>query len=214
MNLQESIRRILREDNEVKSNYQVVIDNFKDMLPDEYSDRIDEVFEHIKDFIQRKGFTLKILNNCMVPFRGVRTRNFIIICSPQSYKSLAELVYIIFHEIRHEIQMGELGQTNPLSGDLDDFDELYEMYWDMELDAHNYGLEWVDSIGEMINLPQEYYTLSPMITNYPTMGHMIRNQINHIHRTIQSLKQSGYDYSDISDLPEISRLIDKLEDLF
>ena len=214
MNLQESIRRIIREEANVKSNYQKVIDNFKRIVPEEYSDKIDEVFRHIRHYIEQEGFNIKVLNSCSVPFRGVRTRNNIIICSPEKYRSLAELVYIIFHEIRHEIQMGNLGQINPLSGDIENFDELYEMYWEMEIDAHEYGMEWVDKIRKIINLPEEYYTLSPMITQYPTMGHMVRNQIEGVNKMIQSLKKDGYDYSDISDLPMIKQLTDKLEDLF
>ena len=70
-----------------------------------------------------------MLNNCQVPFKGTRTKDFIIICSPELYSSLPDLIYIIFHEIRHEIQMGELKQINPLSGDLENFDELYDIYW-------------------------------------------------------------------------------------
>ena len=155
-----------------------------------------------------------MLNNCQVPFRGVRTRDFIIICSPQNYTNLAELVYILFHEIRHEIQMGRLNQVNPLSGDLEDFEELYNMYWAMEMDAHEYAIKWVNKIGNMINLPEKYYKLSPMVINYPSMGHMVRNQIEQINKTIQDLKQKGYDYGDISDLPNIKILLDRLEKLF
>jgi hypothetical protein len=214
MNLKGTIRRILREDTEIKSNYQKVIDNFKKILPERYSEKIDEVFMYIKDFIDKEGFQIKVLNNCQVIFKGVRTKNFIVICSPESYTSLAELVYIIFHEIRHEIQMGKLGQINPLSGDLENFDELYEMYWEMEMDAHEYAIEWVDKIGDIINLPKEYYKLSPMITKYPTMSHMVRDQIVNINEMIKELKRKGYDYNDISDLPFVKKHLDKLEELF
>jgi hypothetical protein len=213
-NIQENIRRVLREDTEIKSNYQKVIDKFKKILPKEYSEKIDEVFEYIKDFINKKGFNLKVLNNCQVPFKGTRTKDFIIICSPELYSSLPDLIYIIFHEIRHEIQMGELKQINPLSGDLENFDELYDIYWKMEMDAHDYGIEWVDKIGNMINLPKEYYKLSPMVTSYPSMGHMVRDQIVVINKTIQELKKNGHDYSDISDLPFVKKHLDKLENLF
>jgi hypothetical protein len=212
--MKSTIKKILKENTQPQSNYQKVIDNFKRLLPDEYHKKLDEIFQHIRNFIEKEGFTLKVLNHCQVPFKGVRTRDFIIICSPQNYNSLAELVYIIFHEIRHEIQMGRLEQINPLSGDLEDFEELYRIYWNMEMDAHEYGLEWVDKIGKIINLPEKYYTLSPMVTNYPSMGHMVRNQIEYINKTIQDLKQRGYDYNDISDLPSIKNLLDKLDDLF
>ena len=212
--LRESIRKVLKEDTEIKSNYQKVIDKFKKILPKEYSEKVDEVFEYIKDFINKKGFNLKVLNNCQVPFKGTRTKDFIIICSPELYSSLPDLIYIIFHEIRHEIQMGELKQINPLSGDLENFDELYDIYWKMEMDAHDYGIEWVDKIGNMINLPKEYYKLSSMVTSYPSMGHMVRDQIVVINKTIQELKKNGYDYSDISDLPFVKKHLDKLENLF
>lgn len=214
MNLKESIRRVLREDTEIKSNYQKVIDKFKKILPKEYSEKVDEVFEHIKDFINKKGFNLKVLNNCQVPFKGTRTKDFIIICSPELYSSLPDLIYIIFHEIRHEIQMGELKQINPLSGDLENFDELYDIYWKMEMDAHDYAIEWVDKIGNMINLPKEYYKLSTMVTSYPSMGHMVRDQLVVIDKTIQELKKNGYDYNDIIDLPFVKKHLDKLENLF
>ena len=212
--INEAIRRILKEDAEIKSNYQKVIDNFKKILPERYSEKIDEVFIYIKDFIDKEGFQIKVLNNCQVIFKGVRTKNFIVICSPESYTSLAELVYIIFHEIRHEIQMGKLGQINPLSGDLEDFDELYKMYWEMEMDAHEYAIDWVNKIGNIINLPKGYYKLSPMVTEYPTMSHMVREQIVSINEMIKELKQKGYDYNDMSDLPFVKKHLDKLEELF
>ena len=214
MNLQEHIRRILREDSEIKTNYQKVIDRFKKILPKEYSEKVDDVFEYIKDFINTKGFNLKVLNNCQVPFKGVRTKDFIIICSPELYNSLAEFIYIIFHEIRHEIQMGELKQINPLSGDLENFDELYEIYWKMEMDAHDYAIQWVNKIDNMINLPNNYYKLSSMVTSYPSMGHMVRDQLVFINKTIQELKKNGYDYNDIVDLPFVKKHLDKLENLF
>jgi hypothetical protein len=212
--LKESIRRILREDDEIKSNYQKVIDKFKKILPKKYSEKVDEVFEYIKDFINKKGFNIKVLNNCEVPFKGTRTKDFIIICSPELYNSLPTLIYIIFHEIRHEIQMSELKQINPLSGDLENFDELYDIYWKMEMDAHDYAIGWVDKIGNIINLPKEYYKLSPMVTTYPSMGHMVRDQIVVINKTIHELKKNGYDYNDISDLPFVKKHLDKLENLF
>jgi len=214
MNLQENIRRILREDTEDKSNYQKIIDNFKKILPKRYDEKIDDVFTYIKEFIYKEGFQVKVLKNCQVGFKGVRTEKFIIICSPETYTSLAELIYIIFHEIRHEIQMGKLGQINPLSGDLENFDELYEMYWEMEMDAHEYAIQWVNKIGEIINLPKGYYKLSSMVTQYPTFGHMVRNQIVEINEIIKDLKKQGYDYNDISDLPFVKKHLDKLEDLF
>lgn len=218
MNLQENINRIkqvmgISEEIEV-SNYQSVINNFKKILPNEYSDRVDVVFNHIKDFIEKEGFVIKVLNNCFTSFKGVRTKNYIILCSPSTYSSLADLVYIMFHEIRHEIQTSKLKKINPLSGDIENFDELYEIYWELEMDAHNYGIEWVKKVGDMINLPEKYYTLTPMVTQYPTMSKMVKSHLEYVNKEINDLKRKGYDYDDIGDLPMIKNLIDKLEDLF
>ena len=102
------------------SNYETVINHFKRLVNDspEYSKRIEVIFKFIKDFITNEGFIVKVLNNCAVPFRGVRTKDDIIICSPTSYRSLGDLVYILFHEIRHEIQMSKMDLQDPLSGDI------------------------------------------------------------------------------------------------
>ena len=218
INLQENINRIkqvmgISEDTEV-SNYQSTINNFKRILPNEYSDRVDVVFNHIKDFIEEEGFVIKVLNNCFTSFKGVRTKNYIILCSPSTYNSLADLVYIMFHEIRHEIQMNKLKKINPLSGDIENFDELYEIYWEMEMDAHDYGIEWVKKVGDMVNLPEKYYTLTPMVTQYPTMSKAVKSHLEYVNKEINDLKRKGYDYDDLGDLPMIKNLVDKLEDLF
>jgi hypothetical protein len=196
------------------SNFNKVINSFKLKLPIEYHDIIDETFYNIKNYIENGGFEIKVLNSCPVPFKGVRTRDYIIICSPQSFNNLAEFVYILFHEIRHEIQIGKLKQTNPLSGDIEDFEELYDMYWDMEMDAHNFGMEWVEKIDKILNLPSEHYNLSNNIRNYPSMSNITRQQIQNINKLIKEFKAKGYEYSDISDLPLVKNIIDKLENFF
>ena len=196
------------------SNYWKIIENFKRQLPTEYHLDLDEVFHNIKDYIEKGGFQIKVLNNCNVPFRGVRTKDYIIICSPQSFKSLADFVYILFHEIRHEIQVSKLKQKNPLAGDIENFEELYEMYWEAEMDAHNFGLEWVEKIKNILKLPESFYILSNDITSYPSMSSRVKMTINDINKTIQNLKLKGYDYSDVSDLPLIQNIVNKLEELF
>ena len=59
------------------SNYETVINHFKRLVNDspEYSKRIEVIFKFIKDFITNEGFIVKVLNNCAVPFRGVRTKD-------------------------------------------------------------------------------------------------------------------------------------------
>ena len=195
------------------SNYETVINHFKRLVNDspEYSNRIEVIFKFIKDFITNEGFSVKVLNNCAVPFRGVRTKDDIIVCSPTSYRSLGDLVYILFHEIRHEIQMGKMDLQDPLSGDIEDFEEFYKIYWDMEIDAHNYGMEWVEKIKELVDLPEDLYKVSPQITNYPSMSHMVRNQLVGIHKMIIEMKKNNDDFSGSSDLPMVKQHIHKLE---
>ena len=195
------------------SNYETVINHFKGLVNDspEYSNRIEVIFKFIKDFITNEGFNVKVLNNCAVPFRGVRTKDDIIICSPTSYRSLGDLVYVLFHEIRHEIQMGKMDLQDPLSGDIEDFEEFYKIYWNMEIDAHNYGMEWVETIKDLVDLPKELYKVSPQITNYPSMSHMVRNHLVGIHKMIIEMKKNNDDFSGSSDLPMVKQHIDKLE---
>jgi hypothetical protein len=66
----------------------------------------------------------------------------------------------------------------------------------------------------MLNLPKQYYTLSSNITNYPSMSHIVRNQIEELHKLIKSYKEQGQEYSDISDLPIVKKHLDRLENLF
>ena len=212
--MRNDIRRILNEEYNSESNYGKVIDHFKGLVPSEYSETIETLFDEIKHFIESQGFTIKVLNSCAVPFRGVRTRDYIVICSPTTYRSLGDFIYILFHEIRHEVQMGDMKMDNPLSGDVEDFEEFYEAYWDMEIDAHNYGLGWVDKLKGSMGLPNGIYNLSPQITQYPSMSHAVRNQVMGIHKMVVDFKNSGHDYSDISDLPMMQQYLDNIEDFF
>jgi hypothetical protein len=66
----------------------------------------------------------------------------------------------------------------------------------------------------MINLPEKYYILTPMVMQYPTMSKMVKSQLKYVNKEINDLKRKGYDYDDIGDLPMIKNLINKLEDLF
>lgn len=214
MYMKNLIRKILKEQSLKKSNFDSIVDYFKKIYPSEYGDRIGQVFEIIKDYIIQKNFNIKVLNNCFTGFGGVRTKKYIIICSPTNYKDISHLIYVIFHEIRHEIQMSELKQINPMSGDIEDFEELYRMYWDMEMDSHKFALQWVDKLGKILDLPEEYYKLSPQVTEYPTMGNIIKKQIESLHNLIMKMKREGMEYSDISDLPIVKNHLHRLENLF
>jgi hypothetical protein len=46
------------------------------------------------------------------------------------------------------------------------------------------------------------------------MSNTTKQQVQHINELIKNFKAKGYEYSDISDLPLIKNIIDKLENFF
>ena len=196
------------------SNYDRVIDGFKSRIPEEYHHKLDVMFNRIKDFIQDRGFNLKVINGCQTGYRGVRTRDAVILCSPESIPNLASFVYVLFHELKHEQQMGEFDLADSYMGDIEDFEEFYEIYWDMEMDADRYAKDWVKKIGNVLELPDEYYQLDQLITNYPMMSSMVRQMMTQLHNQVQKLKKQGMTYTDISDLDVVKQHLHRLEDMF
>lgn len=196
------------------SNYERVINKFKKDIPSFYHKGYDLIAQKIKDFVQNKGYVIKIINSCNTGFRGVRTNKAIILCSPESLPNFATFVYILFHELRHEQQMSEFDLKDTYMGDVEDFEEFFKIYWKMELDADRYGKEWVKKIGDVLKLPHIIYNLDPMIENYPSMSNMVKQFTLHLHREIQTLKRQGMDYSDISDLDIVKKHLQTLEDMF
>jgi hypothetical protein len=196
------------------SNYERVINKFKKDIPSSYHKEYDLIAQKIKEFVQDRGYVVKIINSCNTGFRGVRTNKSIILCSPESLPNFATFVYILFHELRHEQQMSEFDLKDTYMGDVEDFEEFFKIYWKMELDADRYGKEWVKKIGDVLKLPHIIYNLDPMIENYPSMSNMVKQFTLHLHREIQTLKRQGMDYSDISDLDIVKKHLRTLEDMF
>jgi len=196
------------------SNYDRVINKFRKDIPEDKMKEYNLIAEKIKDYVQDRGYVVKIINACNTGFRGVRTNKAIILCSPESFPNFATFVYLLFHELRHEQQMSEFDLKDTYMGDIEDFEEFFKMYWEMELDADKYGKDWVKKIGNFLKLPQEVYNLDPMIENYPSMSNMVKQFTLHLHREIQTLKSRGMDYSDISDLEIVKKHLQTLEDMF
>ena len=196
------------------SNYERVIDKFRKDIPEDKMKEYDLISNKIKDFVQDRGYIVKIINACNTGFRGVRTSKAIILCSPESFPNFATFVYLLFHELRHEQQMSEFDIKDSYMGDVEDFEEFFKMYWEMELDADKYGKDWVKNIGNVLQLPEKVYNLDPMIENYPSMSNMVKQFTLHLHREIQTLKSRGMDYSDISDLEIVKKHLQTLEDMF
>ena len=199
------------------SNFSILLDRFKKRFPNQYQSKIDIIEKFVTDYIEKRNINVKFLNSCSVGFKGVRTRDHVIICSPVEMESIGDFLYTIFHEIRHEQQMRDIKMRNPLTDfDLSDFEELYQQYWEMELDADQFAKNMVAKLIIKLKIPLEiakkYFSLSPYVEKYPTLSNMVRSSVYQIIEDIKRIKKSGGEYTDIQDHPIVKRHIDKLED--
>ena len=199
------------------SNFSRLLDKFKNSFPEDLQSKVDVIENFVVGYIQENDLNVKFLNSCSAGFKGVRTRDQIIICSPFGMETIGDFLYTIFHEIRHEQQIRDLKMLNPLTDfDLEDFEDLYEQYWNMELDADKFAKEMVAKLviklGIPIDIAKKLFSLSPYVQQYPTMSNMVRGGIQQIINDIKRIKKSGGEYTDIQDHPVVQRHIDKLED--
>lgn len=132
-------------------------------------------------------------------------------------KTIGDFLYTIFHEIRHEQQVRDIKMLNPLTDfDLDDFEDLYNQYWEMELDSDQFAKNMIAKIVIKLGIPIEFakeqFSLSPYIQNYPSASQTIKMQLRMIVDQIRQMKKSGAEYEDIQDHPIVKRHISALED--
>lgn len=198
------------------SNLSRLLDQFKNNFPDELKSKVDVIEKFVVDYVIKNNITIKFLNSCSTGFGGVRTKDQVIICSPTNMRTIGDFLYTIFHEIRHEQQVRDIKMPNPLTDfDLEDFENLYNQYWEMEMDSDQFAKNMVAKIviklGIPIEIAKEQFTLSPYIENYPLMSQSIKFQLNQIVNSIKDIKKSGGEYEDIQDHPMVKRFIDKLE---
>jgi hypothetical protein len=199
------------------SNFSRLLDKFKNSFPEDLQSKVDVIENFVVNYIQENDLNIKFLNSCNAGFKGVRTRDQIIICSPFGMETIGDFLYTIFHEIRHEQQIRDLKMLNPLTDfDLEDFEALYEQYWNMELDADKFAKEMVAKLVIKLEIPidiaKKLFSLSLYVQQYPTMSNMVRGSIQQIINDIKRIKKSGGEYTDIQDHPVVQRHIDKLED--
>jgi hypothetical protein len=198
------------------SNFDRLMNSYKESFPNEIKSKIDIISDFVKNYIVKNGYNIKYLNSCSTGFAGVRTKNQIIICSPSNMRNVGDLIYTIFHEIRHDQQIRNIKMTNPLVDfDLNDFENLYDQYWEMELDADQFAKNMIGKLVVKLKIPidlaKNYFSLSPYILNYPNMGSMIRSQITMIIQQIKQMKKMGVEYTDIQDHPIVKSHLHKLE---
>lgn len=211
--MRDLIRKILTEE-QTQSNLDRVIDSLGKGIDSELLNRIKH---YIKSYIQDRGYTVKFLNSCSTGFSGVRTKKQVIICSPMTMSSIGDFIYTIFHELRHEDQMTTLQMENPLTDmDLEDYEELSEQYWNMEMDADTSAKEEVAKmildLGIPIEEAKQNFRLAQHIENYQYSSNMVKAYIQRLVMDIIRMKKDGLEFNDIQDHPLVKRHLDKLEE--
>jgi hypothetical protein len=207
------IRKILTEQ-QSQSNLDRVIDSLGNRIDYEL---LNKIKHYIKSYIQDRGYTVKFLNSCSAGFSGVRTKKQVIICSPMTMSSIGDFIYTIFHELRHEDQLTTLKMENPLTDmDLEDFEELSEQYWKMEMDADESAKKEVAKmildLGIPIEVAKQNFRLAQHIENYQYSTNLVKAYIQRIVMDIIRMKKDGVEFTDIQDHPFVKRHLDKLED--
>lgn len=199
-----------------KSNFVRLLDHFKNNFPNSEKDKVSIIQKFVEDYITSNNMIVKFLHSCKTGFSGVRTKDQVIICSPQNMGTIGDFLYTIFHEIRHEYQIRDIKMSNPLlEYDLDDFEKLYEKYWEMELDADKFAKEMIAELIIKLDIPINFakreFGLSPYIKDYPSMSRMVRMSLLAIVEDIKQIKKSGGEFTDIQDHPMVKKHLDRLE---
>lgn len=199
-----------------QSNLDRLMNQFKPQLPDSLKSKIPVIRKFVFDYIKDNNINIKFLNSCSTGFAGVRTKDQVIICAPSQMTTIGDFLYTIFHEIRHEHQIRDMKMSNPLSEfDLEDFENLADEYWKMELDADQFAKNMVAKIVIKLRIPlseaKTYFSLSSYIVKYPSMSGMVRKFLQQIVNSIKEMKKSGVEYEDIQDHPIVKTHISKLE---
>jgi len=212
------IKHLMEEQQEARkaSHFDRIMDKFRDGFPDEYKNEIDSISEYVKSFIRENNYTIKFLNSCSTGFSGVRTDKAVIICSPNFMASIGDFLYTIFHEIRHEQQISIFKMGNPTIDSLDDFEELSEKYWQMELDADSFAKKKIAEIVMKSKMPIEMakalFRLSQYIDQYASLSKMVKLHITKIANELKRMRDSGQEIKDISDHPVVKQYMERLED--
>ena len=200
-----------------KSNIDILFDEFLKKFPEEYHDNVNIIKNYVINYVRKSGMTIKYLKAC-TPYKGVRTNKQVIICSPQFMDTLGDFLYTLFHEIRHEQQIGKIKMDNPITDyDLEDFEKIYHQYWEMELDADQFAKNMVAQLVVMSHLPIEIakgnLSLSPYIENYPNSSRFVRQSLEPIISLIKDMKKRGEKFTGLEDIPIIKQHLNNLQDL-
>ena len=212
------IKHLMKDQEEVikTSHFDKVMDKFKSSFPEEHKNEVDKISDYVKSYIRDNNYTVKFLNSCSTGFSGVRLDKAVVICSPNFMSGIGDFLYTIFHEMRHEQQISVFKMGNPTIDSLDDFEELSEKYWEMELDADEFAKKKIAEIVMNSKIPVEkakiLFRLSEYIEKYPTLSKMVKFQITQLANQLKYMRDSGQEIKDISDHPFVKQHLDKLEE--
>ncbi len=143
--IRQTVRESVEGDKKIpQSNLDRLMDQFKYQFPDNLQSKVPVIGKFVFDYIKKNNIKVKFLNSCYTGFAGVRTKDQVIICAPSQMTTIGDFLYTVFHEIRHEYQIRDIKMPNPLTEfDLEDFENLAEQYWEMELDADQFAKNMV-----------------------------------------------------------------------
>jgi archaellum component FlaC len=74
------------------SNLSRLFNQFKSDFPEQYKSKVDEIEKFIVRYITKNELNVKFLNSCSTGFAGVRTRDQIIICSPNKMSTIGDFL--------------------------------------------------------------------------------------------------------------------------
>lgn len=199
-----------------KSNFARLLDHFKNNFPESEKNKVDIIQKFVESYINSNDITVKFLHSCRTGFGGVRTKDQVIICSPMNMGTIGDFLYTIFHEIRHEQQIRDIKMDNPLNDyDLEDFEKLYNQYWEMELDADQFAKNMIAKLIIKLNIPIDFakkeFSLSGYIEDYPSMSKSVEMSLRMIINDIKRIKKSGGEFTDIQDHPMVKNHLKDLE---
>jgi hypothetical protein len=166
MNIQESIRRILKEETQ---NLNEFISELSEVF-----EMSDELNQFVKKFISESDCNKIEFSNFKIGALGIALHNFVLINKNVLKTNLEHTLFVIFHEIAHQYQFKKYGEDvmyNCYLGEISDNDAAKFMKSTEEV-ADEYAirkikqLQKMDLISKNYNPPQMYKNVSlGMISN-------------------------------------------------
>ena len=99
--------------------------------------------------------------------------------------------------------------------DLEDFEALYKKYWDMELDADQFGKNKIAYLVSKLDIPmvlaKPTFELSSIVKNYQNSSQTVKYFLKQVIESIKEMKRQGMPFEDIQDSPVVKQYLSRLE---